>query len=318
MKRIEFLKKLLGTSIVFRINRFSTMATAILNNNKEVLLTFGAIHLNITQLQRSIDFWTTIVGMKLRKSSGKIAELGTESKTLVVIYEAAKTAFKPGYSGLYHLAIHAPNAAEFASMYNRLLVHKYPHSPVDHTMSKSFYLDDPDGVNVEFTLETPERFRQVISEGGLKIEAIDGTVRSASAYLNVQAVLKELEDENTTKVISEDTFVGHIHLYANNVSKSYDFYKKLGFTPFNYLPQYLYADVGAGGNYKHRLAMNSWHGKNRPLAPNDNAGMKQYELIFKTKEALRLGLKNVEDYSEKNGRFKLKDPSGNIVVLTSS
>lgn len=321
MNRKGFIKAILGTTILFSMDGFSTMAAALStknNSNAEELATYGAIHLNITSLQKSIDFWTRVVGMKLRKNAGTVAELGTESKTLVVIHQAAKTGFKKGYSGLYHLAIHAPNAAEFASMYNRLLANNYPHSPVDHTMSKSFYLDDPDGINVEFTLETPERFKRVISEGGLKIEATDGSVRSASAYLDVNAILKNLVDKDITKVISKDTYIGHIHLYANNVTLSNEFYIKLGFNQFNYLPQYAYADVGAGGNYKHRIAMNSWHGNNRPLAPSNSAGMRQFEMVFKTREALQKGLNNLENYEEKSGKYEIKDPTGNTIILTSS
>ncbi|MFK7906270.1 MAG: VOC family protein, partial [Chitinophagales bacterium] len=141
---------------------FSTIVNAMSHgnqnsNNSSEFATYGAIHLNITNLEKAKLFWTKIVGMKVRSSSEKIAEFGTENKTLVVLHETAKTKFKKGYSGLYHFAIHAPNAAEFASMVHRLNVNKYPYSPIDHTMSKSIYLDDPDGINIEFTLETPER-----------------------------------------------------------------------------------------------------------------------------------------------------------------
>ena len=181
--------------------------------------------------------------MKQRKTSETIAEFGTETRTLIVVHQTTTTSFKKGYSGLYHLAIHAPNSAAFASMVHRLNINKYPYAPIDHTMSKSIYLDDPDGINIEFTLETPERYKRIITTNGIKIEGTDGIVRSASEHLDVNEVLKALEDKDLNKIISKDTYIGHLHLYANNVEQSDRFYKKIGFLEFNYLPQYMYADL---------------------------------------------------------------------------
>ena len=255
--------------------------------------------------------------MKLRIKSDEIAELGTENETLVVLHETAKTRYQKGYSGLYHVAIHAPNKEAFASMYQRLIDNQYQHSPVDHTMSKSFYLDDPDGINIEFTLETPERLKSVITEGGIRMEDIDGTIRSASDYLDVNEVLNHLVDFDKNNSISNGTYIGHLHLYANNVAQLNDFYQKIGFLQFNYLPQYMYADVGAGGAYQHRIAMNSWHGMNRPLAPNNSAGMNYFQIIYTTKERLSKALEAIPNFEEKEDGYLLTDPTGNKVLLTS-
>lgn len=288
------------------------------NGHSSKFASFGAIHLNITNLDKSTLFWTKIAGMKLRETSENKAEFGTENKTLVVVHQTAKTGFIKGYSGLYHVAIHAPNKEAFASMLHRLQVNKYPHSPVDHTMSKSVYLDDPDGINIEFTLETPERFSRVITNGGLRMEDSAGNIRSASDYLDVNEVLKNLVDTDINKIISNDTYFGHIHLYANNVQNSHAFYKKLGFIPFNNLPQFMYADLGAGGAYKHNIALNSWHGLNKPLAPRESAGMRHFQIIFNTKDKLDQALKNVSEYEEKGSGYWINDPTGNTICLTTA
>ena len=248
MTRKHFLRTLLGATALITMDGFSTLANALShnnqdNNNPSEFASFGAIHLNNTSIQKSAHFWTKIVGMKQRKTSETIAEFGTETRTLIVVHQTATTSFKKGYSGLYHLAIHAPNSAAFASMVHRLNINKYPYAPIDHTMSKSIYLDDPDGINIEFTLETPERYKRIITTNGIKIEGTDGIVRSASEHLDVNEVLKALEDKDLNKIISKDTYIGHLHLYANNVEQSDRFYKKIGFLEFNYLPQYMYADL---------------------------------------------------------------------------
>ncbi|WP_308991864.1 VOC family protein [Mariniflexile litorale] len=288
------------------------------NSNSSDFASFGAIHLNITNIEKSTLFWTKIVGMKLRKTSGNMAEFGSVSRTLVVVHETAKKPFTKGYSGLYHVAIHAPNKVEFASMLNRLAINNYPFTPVDHTMSKSLYLDDPDGINIEFTLETPKRFKRMHSDGGLRIEDSEGNIKSATDYLDIKEVLKDLVDNDIDKMISEDSNIGHLHLYANSVEKSTEFYKKIGFIPFNYLPQFVYSDLGAGGAYQHRLALNSWHGMNRPLAPSENAGMKYFQINFKTKEKLKEALENVSEYKKNDDGYWVLDPTGNKIILTHS
>ena len=298
---------------------FSSIVYAMSNTNQikgssSEFATFGAIHLNNTNLEKSALFWTDIVGMKLKKSSGKTAEFGTETQTLVVVHETAKTHFQKGYSGLYHFAIHAPNEPEFARMLNRLIVHNYTFFPTDHTASKSLYLDDPDGVNVEFTLETPERFKRVITEGGLKMEGTDGIIRSASERLDLNKIMKALKDKDVNNPISNDSYLGHLHLYVDNVKNSNVFYKQIGYIESNYLPQYMFADLGAGGNYTHRLAMNSWHGMNRPLAPIESAGMKHFQINYNSKEKLKQALHNVSVHEEDDG-YWVKDPTGNTLIL---
>ncbi len=320
MERKLFLKTLFGASTLLTMDGFAHCLNTISNNdqmkdNLTEFATYGAIHLNNTNLNKARLFWTKIVGMKERHNSENIAEFGTEKKTLVVVHQTAKVPFKKGYSGLYHFAIHAPNIAEFASMINRLEANRYPYSPIDHTMSKSVYLDDPDGINIEFTLETPERFKRVVTTGGLKIEGSDGIIRAASERLNVKEVLTHLKDEEVSKIISNDSYLGHIHLYANNVEQSNVFYKKLGYEQFNYLPQFMYADLGAGGDYQHRIVMNSWHGQNKPLAPKESAGLRHFQINYKSKEILQLALKNVSSYEEKEGGYWLYDATGNKILL---
>ncbi len=305
------------------MDEFSTIVNAMSHSNEDnnhlrEFASYGAIHLNITNLEKSTHFWTKIVGMKQRNTFQNTAEFGTEAETLVVVHQTAQTSFIKGYSGLYHFAIHAPNVVAFASMINRLNVNKYPYSPVDHTMSKSVYLDDPDGINVEFTLETPERFKRVVTTGGLRIEGTDGVIRSASERLDVNEILQALEDTDVNKIIPNDTYLGHVHLYANNVQNSNAFYKQLGYLSFNYLPQYMYADLGAGGDYQHRIVMNSWHGKNKPLAPAESAGLRHFQIIYKNKEKLSEVLANVSNYEEKEGGYWLDDPTGNKVFLTNN
>lgn len=320
MKRKKFIKTILGTSIFIGMDGFSSIVNAFAGTPQPASLaeiaTFGVVHLNNTSLEKATEFWTKIVGMQLRNITKEVAEFGTETQTLVVVHQTAQKSYQEGYSGLYHFAIHAPDKHEFAKMLYRLMVNNYPCSPTDHTMTQSVYLTDFDGITIEFALETPERFKRVITKGGLRMEGTDGVIRSASTPLDVEAVLKHLQDKDISKVIHKDSKIGHIHFYAADVTASNTFYQQLGFQEFNYLPQFLYADVGAGGIYQHRVAMNAWHGQNRPLAPKENAGLRHYQIIFASQEKLAQALKAVTLYEEKEDGFWVSDPTGNVLLLT--
>ncbi|MFM2386387.1 MAG: hypothetical protein RL660_1144 [Bacteroidota bacterium] len=304
----------------------STLANAIsLQKSKKTqqiksdeVASFGAVHLNNTSLEKAITFWTKVIGMKLRSQTSEAAEFGTENKTIVVIHQAATSAFKDGYSGLYHFAIHLPNKAAFAKAMYRLQQNKYSFSPIDHTMTQSLYLTDYDNIMVELAVETPERFKRVITEGGLFMEDADGTIRSASAPLDTEEILESLSEKDMSKIMSDDAKIGHIHFYAHDVTQSNVFYKKLGLSQFNFFPQYKYADLGAGGDYQHRVAMNSWHGNNKPLAPVTNAGLNHYQIIFNSKEQLQFVANAIGNVDEQDGNYWVTDPTGIKILLSHS
>lgn len=320
MQRRTFLTGLAGASIFTAMDGFSTLVNALGATRphlaSERFATFGAVHLNVTSLPRAITFWTRIGGMKLRSSTTEVAELGSTHHTLVVVHQTARIPYQEGSSGLYHVAVHAPDAAEFAQMLQRVLDNEHPCSPIDHTMSRSVYMQDPDGITIEFTLETPQRFKRVITVGGLRMEDVDGTLRHASAPLDVQEVLRHLPANGSAGILSDGAYIGHIHLYANNVERSDAFYKRLGFQQFNFMPEYRYADVGAGGPYQHRVAMNSWHGVNKPLAPANSAGLRHFHIVYATKAKLEEALRNLDAYETTEEGHWVVDPTGNRVLLS--
>lgn len=280
------------------------------------LITFGAVHLNMTNLQQSLAFWQKIGGLQIRNLKINSAEIGTHQKTLVVLHQEAKMPFQTGFSGLYHFAIHVADEKEFAKIVFNLLSEKYPFSPVDHVMSKSVYLKDPDGINIEFVLETPERFKKVIAFEGLMIEDSDGNKRPVSGLLSVNQLLQELPPNSEKLELSENTKIGHFHFYAKNIEQTNLFYQNIGFRQFNHLSEYLYADLGAGGFYQHRIALNSWHGFNKPLAPAHSAGLRHFELVYHNNSLLNEALSSC-NFSKDSENY-LVDPTGNKIFLTIS
>lgn len=265
---------------------------------------FGAVHLKVSSLEKATLFWTNIAGLKLRKSYDDTLEFGTLTTTLVVTHKSAQQEYLKGYSGLYHFAIHVPDEAEFASVINRLNQRNYPHSPVDHTISKAVYFSDFEGITVEYTLETSG------SEKPSKKEEL-----SRPKSLNVDEVLLSLEDNDVGKILDDRSFIGHIHLYAYDVDESNDFYQSIGFIENNYKPHMAFADLGAGGDFGHRIALNSWHGRQRPLAPTESAGLDYFQLTYNNKDQLNKVLEKLSDYQETDEGYWVKDPTGNRILL---
>ena len=331
MERKHFIRTIL-TSVIgmttlsasknFTNSDLSTDTTTNQNTNQtkimaQELATFGAVHLNITNLERSVSFWKDYIGLKVRNVTTEYTELGTDKNTLVVLYPTAKTGFKNGYSGLYHLAIHPSNEAEFARVLARLIAKRYSISPTDHTMSKPIYMEDPDGITVEITLETPERLDRldISTRGAVAIDK-DGTRRSPSAPLDVQSVLKALPDNDLTRGLGDDTKVGHIHLYVSHLEAANNFYLGLGFIQNMRLPQFGMYDLSAGGTFGHRVAFNAWHSLDKPQAPEGTAGMRFYTINFDTPERLKTALQLLPSAQEQKDGYFVFDPAGNKILLT--
>lgn len=278
-------------------------------------ITFGPVHLEITNREQSVRFWKELIGMQLRVDAETV-ELGTENETLVVLHPVAKSRFRSGHSGLYHLAVHVPNEPEFARVLARLIEYSWSISPTDHTMSKAIYLEDPDGITVEITLETPERFRAYNTSGG-RFAVIDaeGRTRGGSEMLDVEEVLATLPDGNLKKSLPSDTKIGHVHLYVGNLETAYDFYKKLGFAENMFSSDVRFADLGAGGLFKHRIAINTWQGENAPQAPQGTAGMKHFTVKYASNDQRKAVVKQIGEVEETNDGVFVKDPAGNRILL---
>jgi catechol 2,3-dioxygenase len=70
------------------------------------------------------------------------------------------------------------------------------------------------------------------------------------------------------------------------------------------------ADFGAGGVFKHRIAINTWQGTGAPLHPPGMARMRYFELRFETAEGLTAAI-NANPFAIPLGSAHLlRDPSG--------
>lgn len=280
------------------------------------IATFGAVELEVTDLRRSTEFWVEVIGLALRSETPSRVELGTATETLVTLYPGATAGFQQRHAGLYHLAIHPPSEPDFARIVLRLLGARWPISPTDHVMSKAIYLLDPDGITVEITLETPERLREfVVTEQGADVIDSNGDRRSGRDPLDLTAVLATLPDDDTSQPVPEGTRIGHMHLYVGDLASAFKFYESLGFNSATWAPQFHMADLGAGGAFNHRVAVNTWQGVGVPQSPEGTARMRSFAIRLDTHERLDHVLGTIDHITENEARYAVTDPSGNGIQL---
>jgi catechol 2,3-dioxygenase len=283
------------------------------------LIAFGGVHLDIRNLDQSVKFWHDLVGLNRLEETDESAALGIDGAPLIVLHRSATRPVQHGYSGLYHLAVHLPNEPELARVLARVTASRQRFGATDHIMAKSIYLNDPDGIGLEITVETPERIRSYRwdegSDGPLVINA-QGRKRRGVEALSVEEVLSKLPDNDIMRPLPSGTSVGHLHLQVGALEPSYRFYRDgIGLIPNLYAPWSGYGDLGAGGRVAHRIALNTWQGAGVLPRPFGMAGMRSFTMRFQSPERLRDAVGRIGSAGSRNGEYLARDPDGNVIAM---
>ncbi|SMX25585.1 VOC family protein [Boseongicola aestuarii] len=243
-------------------------------------LSWGAVELRVTDLDRAVAFWTSALGLVERNFKAPGIALGTKERTLVVLHPGANTPVAAPYTGMYHVAIGVRSQAEFSRILARLIHLNVQVGPTDHLMAKSLYFHDPDGLEIEITYETPERFSHFGDMSkGLTLYDVDGNTHSGRGPLNVNAELAHAAGTDPLAPLADDSYLAHLHFKVAALEPALDWFESLGFERHLTLDNWGFADMGAGAPNTHRLAMNIWAGLNNPPIPKNMAGLVNYELL---------------------------------------
>jgi catechol 2,3-dioxygenase len=240
-------------------------------SSAEDRLRWGAVHLDVIDVEKSVRFWTGLIGLTVLGREGDVVRLGVEDAELIVLHGGATRPPVRGHTGLYHLAIHLPSEAEFARVLARLFRHRYPNAPTDHVMHWATYLDDPNGINVELAFETLDRF----------------TGELVTAPLDLDGVLRHLPEDDSEAPLPAQTRVGHLHMHVADMAAARERYAELGFEP--HFDVGSFADMSAGGSFPHRLAYNIWQGVGATPQPDGAAGLRYAELTVPSGDTIHFG-----------------------------
>jgi catechol 2,3-dioxygenase len=283
----------------------------------------GHISLKVTSLDNQIMFYQQALGFKLHWREGNQTGLGAGSKDLLLLTEEPNLKKYRGVTGLYHVAYAFPDRRELAIAMARLFAIKYPHSPTDHIMTKTTYLDDLEGNGIELYCESPEDGWMGYENDQYIARRADGSLSNGREPLDVDALFSHLkEDERLDVSIPPETRVGHVHLHVRNVDEALNFYHGIiGFDVMGNVPAMQAAFISAGG-YHHHLGLNTWQGAGAPPPPTDAVGLRYFTIELPNQIAYDEVVARVDSAgiasNQTEGGLLLQDPSQNGVVLRVS
>ena len=281
----------------------------------------GHVHLTVANLDRQVEFYQKVIGLKLNWQKGAGAGLGVGNADLLRLTEVPGARRYRGTTGLYHFAVLLPNRRELARAIGRLFTLRYPNYPTDHIMTKTTYLDDPEGQNIELYADTPEDGMMAIINGVPEARRTDGTLSDGREPLDVEALFRELApDDHLDEPMPQDTRMGHFHLYVANLDQSMHFYHDvLGFDTMGLARSFRMGMVSAGG-YHHHIGFNTWVGEGAPPPPPDALGLRYFSFVLPGKTELEQVVERVQQagitIERSEDGILLHDPSQNGVLLT--
>ena len=281
----------------------------------------GAVSLRVANLENQLAFYQQVLGFQLHWHEGDKAGLGAGGADLLQLTEEPDLKRYRGVTGLYHFAVLFPNRRELARALARLIVLKYPNYPTDHIMTKTTYLDDPEGNGIELYTESPEDGTWTMANGVFETRRADGSISDGREPLDVNALLGHLKEDDRLDVpIPPETRVGHVHLHVRNVDEAVDFYHGIiGFDVMGVAKLFRAAFVSAGG-YHHHVGLNTWQGEGAPPPPADALGLRYFAVELPDQKALEEVTARVEKAgipaNQTDDGLLIYDPSQNGMVLT--
>jgi catechol 2,3-dioxygenase len=268
----------------------------------------GAVHLTVADLDRSIAYYESAVGLRVHDRDGGRAALGTGGEDLLVLVEQAGALPARGYSGLYHLALLLPDRADLAGW----LAHAARDQVAlvglsDHYVSEAIYLSDPDDHGIEIYWDRPrEHWEGRVGE------------RMTTLPLDTDDLLGALDDPARAPFagLPEGTTMGHVHLRVADVAQTIAFYRDvLGFALMAQLGRQA-AFLSAGG-YHHHLGANTWESAGAPQAPEGSATLRHATVVLPDAAARDRLAAAAGEAEEVDGGLLVRDPSGNPLLLAA-
>jgi catechol 2,3-dioxygenase len=269
------------------------------------------VHLTVSDLDRSIPFYESAIGLQLARRNGSEAALGAGGDDLLVLVEEPDARPAGRHAGLYHFALLQPSRLELARAAQRLIATQTPVSGAsDHKISEAIYLPDPDGNGIELAAD---RAREHWGDLG------DPTALGGPEPLDMQSLMAMVEGEELHARATEDLKVGHVHLHVGDVEDALAFWRDLiGFEVMTRFPS---AAFIAAGGYHHHLGLNTWRGEGVPPMPTGVVGMRHWTIVLDTPAEVaevreRLVAAGAPTAELSDG-FLTRDPWNNALVVRS-
>lgn len=276
------------------------------------------VQLKVSNLQNSLEYYTTIIGFDVLEQTNTTAVLTFDGSTSVLSLEEIPNALplKGGQTGLYHFALLLPTRKDLGNFIQHIMQQNARVGAGDHHVSEAFYLNDPDGNGIEVYADRPEQNW---------IWNNDSTIYMTTEQVDVRSVLAEAD--GTWSGLPTGTVMGHIHLSVANLNESENFYTKaLGYEVVTRYGNQ--ASFISTGKYHHHIGMNTWNSLDGIATPENGVGLKSFTIVLnnemeahKIKENLsKIGaiVEQFQDAPKFGGQqaFSTIDPSGIRIIFT--
>jgi catechol 2,3-dioxygenase len=270
----------------------------------------GAVHLTVADLDRSIGYYESAVGLRVHDRAGGRAALGTGGEALLVLFEEPGARPAGGFCGLYHFALLVPERADLARWLAHAARERVPLVGLsDHFVSEAIYLSDPDEHGIEIYWDRPR-------------DLWEGSVaqRMTTLPLDTRSLLGELRDPASEPFegLADGTVMGHVHLRVADIPSTIAFYRDV-------LGLGLMASFGeqaaflSAGGYHHHVGANTWESAGATQAPAGSATLRQATLVLPDDAARDRIASAVAQAGHEpeplDGGVLVRDPSGNPIVL---
>lgn len=248
------------------------------------------VHLNVSDLEKSLQFYESILGFNVARKEHKTALLSAtlddsnSGSFLVALSESDNKVVsinrnKPK-AGMYHFAVLLPGR-KFLSLFLKHIQEKldpeFYEGMADHGVSESIYIHDPDLNGIEiYTDRSPLRWKW-----------IDRRVQIVTEPLDTQNLLKEsIAVDVEWDHLPPTTSIGHVHLHVSDLGKAKTFYNEI--VGLNHTATYPGAYFFASNRYHHHVATNTWLGENITCACSSDIGLDHYAINLNDHSDLRL------------------------------
>jgi catechol 2,3-dioxygenase len=270
----------------------------------------GTVELTVADLERSLAYYRSAVGLELLERDGGRASLGVPGRELLALVEEPGARSGEGFTGLYHFALLLAQRADLARWLAHAARDRVPLVGVsDHFVSEALYLSDPDGHGIEIYWDRPR-------------ETWEGQVaaRMTTLPLDVDNLMGELDDPRSASFdgLPAGTVMGHVHLKVAEIAGTVAFYRdSLGFGLMAQLGRQA-AFLGAGG-YHHHVGANTWESRGAAPPPPGTAALRHVTVVLPGSRERDAVLERVERHGhsphESAAGPVVRDPSGNTLLL---
>src|SRR5215204_2474093 len=274
-------------------------------------LRLGAVHLTVTDLDRSVALYEDAIGLRLHRRKDSLAVMGAGEEDLLVLYEEPGARRAGRHAGLYHYALLFPSREELARAALRLASRKtLIQGASDHGTHEAIYLPDPDGNGIELAADRPQGLwpKPLEYAGGPHPLDLDGLLATVAR--------EEVHGEAGSGLV-----VGHVHLHVGDLGRGLVFYRDvLGFELMTFMPGAA-AFVAAGG-YHHHLGFNIWRGQGVPPVPEGRVGLRHWTVVLDDPEEVAAVRQRIRAAGiateEREGGFLVRDPWGLAVLFATA